>query len=67
MACPMRVSRLLADAVHAIDNVVSHINETTAFFADQPSLLSDCRSSKRISTRNLRAAVNDTSSSTIIS
>jgi chemosensory pili system protein ChpA (sensor histidine kinase/response regulator) len=29
----------LADAVGAIDNVVSHINESTAFFSEQPSLL----------------------------
>ena len=29
----------LADAVTAIDNVVSHINESTAFFSEQPSLL----------------------------
>src|ERR1700676_298531 len=29
----------LADAVREIDNVVSHINESTAFFSDQPSLL----------------------------
>jgi chemosensory pili system protein ChpA (sensor histidine kinase/response regulator) len=29
----------LGDAVRAIDEVVSHINESTAFFADQPSLL----------------------------
>jgi chemosensory pili system protein ChpA (sensor histidine kinase/response regulator) len=29
----------LADAVRAIDNVVSHINESTAFFTDQPSLV----------------------------
>ncbi len=29
----------LAEAVRAIDNVVSHINESTAFFSDQPSLL----------------------------
>jgi chemosensory pili system protein ChpA (sensor histidine kinase/response regulator) len=29
----------LADAVRAIDDVVSHINESTAFFSDQPSLL----------------------------
>jgi chemosensory pili system protein ChpA (sensor histidine kinase/response regulator) len=29
----------LADAVHAIDDVVSHINESTAFFSDQPALL----------------------------
>jgi len=30
---------VLSDAVRAIDNVVSHINESTAFFAEQPSLL----------------------------
>jgi len=30
---------VLADAVRSIDNVVSHINESTAFFAEQPSLL----------------------------
>jgi chemosensory pili system protein ChpA (sensor histidine kinase/response regulator) len=29
----------LADAVSAIDNVVSHINESTAYFSEQPSLL----------------------------
>src|ERR1700730_11088369 len=29
----------LADAVGAIENVVSHINESTAFFSEQPSLL----------------------------
>jgi chemosensory pili system protein ChpA (sensor histidine kinase/response regulator) len=29
----------LADAVRAIDDVVSHINESSAFFADQPSIL----------------------------
>jgi chemosensory pili system protein ChpA (sensor histidine kinase/response regulator) len=29
----------LAVAVSAIDNVVSHINESTAFFSEQPSLL----------------------------
>src|SRR5258706_3009295 len=33
----------LADAVHAIDNVVSHINESTAFFSEQPSLLARLR------------------------
>ena len=29
----------LADAVRAIDNVISHINESTSFFPEQPSLL----------------------------
>jgi chemosensory pili system protein ChpA (sensor histidine kinase/response regulator) len=30
----------LGDAVRAIDNVISHINESTAFFPEQPLLLS---------------------------
>ena len=30
----------LSDAVRAIDNVISHINESTAFFPEQPLLLS---------------------------
>lgn len=34
----------LGDAVHAIDNVVSHINESTAFFTEQSSLLDRLRS-----------------------
>ncbi|MDB6083642.1 MAG: hypothetical protein JWN43_1523 [Gammaproteobacteria bacterium] len=33
----------LADAVRAIDDVVSHINESTAYFADQPSLVGRLR------------------------
>jgi chemosensory pili system protein ChpA (sensor histidine kinase/response regulator) len=33
----------LGDAVRAIDNVVSHINESTAFFSEQPSLLGRLR------------------------
>jgi chemosensory pili system protein ChpA (sensor histidine kinase/response regulator) len=35
---------LLEDAVAAIDNVVSHIDESTIFFADQPQLLERIRS-----------------------
>ena len=34
---------VLADAVRAIENVVSHINETTSFFTEQPSLLARLR------------------------
>ena len=30
---------ILADSVRSIENVLSHINESTAFFADQPSVL----------------------------
>ena len=33
----------LGESVRAIDNVVSHINESTAFFSDQPSLLARLR------------------------
>ncbi|MGB6309208.1 MAG: Hpt domain-containing protein, partial [Steroidobacteraceae bacterium] len=33
----------LGDAVGAIDNVVSHINESTAFFSEQPTLLARLR------------------------
>jgi chemosensory pili system protein ChpA (sensor histidine kinase/response regulator) len=35
--------RTLADSVRAIDDVVSYINESTAFFVDQPSLLHQLR------------------------
>jgi len=35
---------LLGDAVNAIDNVISHIDESTIFFADQPQLLGRIRS-----------------------
>jgi chemosensory pili system protein ChpA (sensor histidine kinase/response regulator) len=31
--------KVLEDSVRAIENVVSHINESTGFFSDQPSLL----------------------------
>ena len=34
---------VLADSVRAIDDVVSHINESTGFFEDQPSLLERLR------------------------
>jgi chemosensory pili system protein ChpA (sensor histidine kinase/response regulator) len=33
----------LADSVRAIEDVVSHINESTAFFVDQPALLARLR------------------------
>jgi chemosensory pili system protein ChpA (sensor histidine kinase/response regulator) len=34
---------VLEDSVRAIDNVVSHINESTGFFTDQPALLARLR------------------------
>jgi chemosensory pili system protein ChpA (sensor histidine kinase/response regulator) len=57
---------LLAEAVRAIDNVVSHINETTAFFSEQPSLLGRLRKLEADLDVELAAqAANDTSASAI--
>ena len=41
----------LGDAVHAIDNVVSHINESTAFFSEQPGRCSCTAARHRNRTR----------------
>ena len=58
---------LLADAVRAIDNVVAHINETTAFFSEQPSLLGRLRELETELDAELAAqAANDTSASAIV-
>ena len=58
---------LLADAVRAIENVVSHINETTAFFSEQPSLLGRLRKLETELDGELAAqAANDTSASAIV-
>jgi chemosensory pili system protein ChpA (sensor histidine kinase/response regulator) len=58
---------LLADAVRAIDNVVAHINETTAFFSEQPSLLARLRKLETDLDVELAAqAANDTSGSAIV-
>jgi chemosensory pili system protein ChpA (sensor histidine kinase/response regulator) len=58
---------LLADAVRAIENVVSHINETTAFFSEQPSLLGRLRKLETDLDVQLAAqAANDTSASAIV-
>jgi chemosensory pili system protein ChpA (sensor histidine kinase/response regulator) len=56
---------VLSDAVQSIDNVVSHIDESTAFFAEQPSLL------KRLEALEVEldakpASVIDTSASAIV-
>ncbi len=57
---------LLADAVRAIENVVSHINETTAFFTEQPSLLRRLRKLETDLDAELAAqTANDTSASVI--
>jgi chemosensory pili system protein ChpA (sensor histidine kinase/response regulator) len=58
---------LLADAVGAIDNVVAHINETTAFFSEQPSLLGRLRKLETDLDAELATqAANDTSASAIV-
>jgi chemosensory pili system protein ChpA (sensor histidine kinase/response regulator) len=58
---------LLADAVRAIDNVVAHINETTAYFSEQPSLLARLRQLETDLDAELAAqAANDTSASAIV-
>ena len=56
----------LADAVRAIDNVVSHINESTAFFSEQPSLLGRLHDLETELDVQLAQAANDTSASAIV-
>ena len=56
----------LADAVHAIDNVVSHINEATGFFVDQPALLGRLQELEAGLDAELAHASSDTASSVII-
>ena len=56
----------LADAVHAIDNVVSHINEATGFFVDQPALLGRLQELEAGLDADLAHASSDTASSMIV-
>jgi chemosensory pili system protein ChpA (sensor histidine kinase/response regulator) len=57
----------LADAVSAIDNVVSHINESTGFFTDHATLLGRLhRVDVEIDAQIARQQTIDTSSSTIV-
>jgi len=56
----------LADAVHAIDNVVSHINESTAFFSEQPSLLARLRDIETELDAEIARDAIDTSTSAIV-
>jgi chemosensory pili system protein ChpA (sensor histidine kinase/response regulator) len=55
----------LEDSVRAIDNVVSHINESTGFFADQPALLSRLQRLEHEVDAEIARAANDTSASAI--
>ena len=56
----------LGDAVHAIDNVVSHINEATGFFVDQPALLGRLQELEAGLDVDLAHASSDTASSVIV-
>jgi chemosensory pili system protein ChpA (sensor histidine kinase/response regulator) len=56
----------LADAVRAIDRVVSHINESTAFFSEQPALLGRLHELETELDMQLAHAANDTSASAIV-
>jgi chemosensory pili system protein ChpA (sensor histidine kinase/response regulator) len=56
----------LAEAVRAIENVLSHINETTAFFTDQPSLLARLRKLEAELDVELAHAANDGSVSALV-
>ncbi len=56
----------LADAVRAIDNVVSHINESTAFFSEQPSLLGRLHALEAELDVELAHAANDASASAMV-
>jgi chemosensory pili system protein ChpA (sensor histidine kinase/response regulator) len=56
----------LADAVRAIENVVSHINETTAFFTEQPSLLARLHQLEAELDVELARAATDSSASALV-
>jgi chemosensory pili system protein ChpA (sensor histidine kinase/response regulator) len=56
----------LADAVRAIDNVVSHINENTAFFSEQPLLLERLQQLETELDADLAREASDNSGSAIV-
>jgi chemosensory pili system protein ChpA (sensor histidine kinase/response regulator) len=56
----------LEDSVRAIDNVVTHINEATGFFAEQPALLSRLRKLETEVDAMLARNAIDTSASAIL-
>jgi chemosensory pili system protein ChpA (sensor histidine kinase/response regulator) len=56
----------LGDAVRAIDNVISHINESTSFFPEQPSLLASLQEiESQLDAEIAREAI-DTSASAVV-
>jgi chemosensory pili system protein ChpA (sensor histidine kinase/response regulator) len=56
----------LEHSVRAIDNVVSHINETTGFFTDQPALLARLRALEAQVDAMIARDTNETSVSAIV-
>jgi chemosensory pili system protein ChpA (sensor histidine kinase/response regulator) len=56
----------LGDAVRAIDNVVSHINESTAFFSEHPSLLTRLHDVEAELEADIAREAIDTSSSALV-
>jgi chemosensory pili system protein ChpA (sensor histidine kinase/response regulator) len=56
----------LEQSVAAIDNVVSHINESTGFFVDQPSLLQRLRDLEAEVDAAIAHAARDTSASAMV-
>ncbi len=56
----------LGDAVGAIDNVVSHINESTAFFSEQPTLLARLRDIETELDAAIAREAIDTSASAVV-
>jgi chemosensory pili system protein ChpA (sensor histidine kinase/response regulator) len=56
----------LEHSVRAIENVLSHINEATGFFSDQPALLTRLRELESEVDAMLAHAAGDTSASTLV-
>ena len=56
----------LEQSVRAIENVLSHINETTGFFSDQPALLLRLRELEAEVDATIASAARDTSASAMV-
>ena len=56
----------LEQSVRAIENVLSHINESTGFFSDQPALLARLRGLETEVDAMIAAAASDTSASAMV-
>jgi len=56
----------IGDAVRAIDNVISHINESTSFFPEQPSLLASLQEIETQLDAEIAREAIDTSASAVV-